>query len=82
MNPDEGLHLASRFLLAGYPHVVATLWPIADRAAPQVAARFYAELLADVGTVPARALDRAVRSLRATCPDRPSLWAPYIHVGR
>jgi hypothetical protein len=29
----------------------------------------------------ARALSEAVRDLRYRYPDRPGLWAPYIHIG-
>lgn len=80
-DPDEGLHLAGRFQLAGYSHVIATLWSIADRTAPQVATQFHTELLTHPESGPAWALDKAVRTLRDNNGDRPSLWAPYIHLG-
>ena len=28
---DEGIHLAAAFQLAGFPHVIGTLWPVYDR---------------------------------------------------
>jgi tetratricopeptide (TPR) repeat protein len=77
--PDESLSLANRFQLAGFSHVVGSLWPIGDRAALEVMTNFYAELLAD-GNV-AKALHLAVGRLRASAPDEPSLWTPYVHFG-
>jgi hypothetical protein len=38
---DEALHLASAFQMAGYWHVIATLWPLSDHAAATAAAAFY-----------------------------------------
>jgi CHAT domain-containing protein len=38
---DESIHLASAFQLAGFPHVIATLWQTGDSAAVQVAEDFY-----------------------------------------
>ncbi|MFF5254115.1 CHAT domain-containing protein [Streptomyces leeuwenhoekii] len=38
---DEGLHIIGALQLAGYPHVVGTQWPVADRPAHQLAADFY-----------------------------------------
>ncbi|MQY31867.1 CHAT domain-containing protein [Nocardia aurantia] len=35
---DEAIHLASAFQLAGYPHVIGTLWTIADQTTVQIAA--------------------------------------------
>ncbi len=82
--PDESIHLAAALGLAGFRHVVATLWPITDRHAPAVARRFYAGLThggaLDVDRS-ATALHTAVGWLRARYPDRPWIWAPYIHVG-
>lgn len=83
---DEALHLTGAFQLAGYPHVVGTQWPVADRAAHQLAADFYARLTAD-GTTPPRpalsaeALHHATRRLRAGYPVTPTVWAAHTHTG-
>jgi len=42
--PDEAIHLASAFQLAGYRHVIATLWPIGDQRAVELAADIYSAL--------------------------------------
>ncbi|MGI5243005.1 CHAT domain-containing protein [Dactylosporangium sp. CA-139066] len=76
---DEAIHLGAAMQFAGYRHVVATLWSIADEPAPLVAKEFYAALLAGEG--PATALHRAVAPLRSAHPNRPELWAPYVHLG-
>jgi tetratricopeptide (TPR) repeat protein len=80
---DEATHLASAFQLAGYRHVIATLWPISDRAAVLVARAVYSSLLADDDgpAAAAVALHGAVRRLRSVHPDRPSLWAAFTHNG-
>ncbi|MEW2352997.1 CHAT domain-containing protein [Spirillospora sp. NPDC029432] len=83
---DEAINIAASLQLAGFPHVIGTLWPISDIHAPAVAAEFYTVLTAG-GTSPpdptaaATALHLAVRSLRARRPDFPIFWAPYLHVG-
>ncbi|MEV7782324.1 CHAT domain-containing protein [Kitasatospora sp. NPDC088351] len=85
---DEAIHLASAFQLAGFPHVIGTLWEINDELASTVAADFYAEL----GSGPtgdgsidtsetARALHHTVRAMRDRFPESPSLWAAHLHVG-
>ncbi|MEV0774915.1 CHAT domain-containing protein [Streptomyces sp. NPDC050428] len=83
---DEALHMTGAFQLAGYPHVVGTQWPVADRAAHQLAADFYARLTADGTTPPqpalsAEALHRATRRLRAGYPVTPTVWAAHTHTG-
>ena len=89
---DEALHLAGALELIGYRHVLATLWSIADAAAPAMADITYAHLLhpepdhPDLADQPeaARApyaLHHAVTYLRQAAPDEPLLWAPYIHLG-
>ncbi|MFI7273867.1 CHAT domain-containing protein [Streptomyces sp. NPDC049879] len=75
---DEAVHITGAFQLAGYPHVVGTLWPVSDRIAPETAAAFYAAWAA--GADPARALHDAVRAVRARLRATPTLWAAHVHV--
>jgi hypothetical protein len=83
---DEAVHIASAFQLAGYSHVVATLWPVGDATAARVCDDFYRTITAD-GTRPpataraAAALHEAVRRLRDERPGNPFSWAGYLHVG-
>ncbi|MFI5953111.1 CHAT domain-containing protein [Cryptosporangium sp. NPDC051539] len=76
---EEAMHLASAFQLAGYRHVIATLWPISDRAAVGLAERIYRTL--DDGGDVAAAVHDAVRASRDRAPSSPSRWASHIHVG-
>jgi hypothetical protein len=79
---DEVLHLASAFQLAGFRHVIATLWPLTDKIAAQAAHEFY-RLLPDTsatGTA-AAVLRQVTQGLRSTFPERPDLWAALIHSG-
>jgi len=82
--PDEALHLAAAMQLLGYRHVIASLWTIADAPTPDVAKGVYAPL-SHTGhpdaSQAAEALHHAVEALRNANPDRPLLWAPYIHIG-
>ena len=79
---DEAVHIATAFQLAGYRHVVGTLWPVPDKAAARIADDFYTALAPAFRSADsARALHRAVRSIRTDAPDRPSRWAAHIHLG-
>ena len=80
--PDEAIHLASAFQLAGYRNVIATLWPIADRSATRIAANVYNALAGDAtaGSA-ATALHHAIRGMRAIFPARPAMWAAFTHHG-
>lgn len=83
---DETIHLASAFQLAGFSHVLATMWPSNDSACMEVATGFYSSLFGGqasdnghrtVGT----AMHDAVKRLRDKRPDKPLIWAPFIHTG-
>jgi hypothetical protein len=74
---DEVIHITSAFQLAGFPHVIGTLWTIGDLAAVELTKRVYQGLSGD----PARALHAAVLEARDRDPDRPSRWAAHVHVG-
>lgn len=83
---NESLHITGAFQLAGYQHVIGTLWPVNDAAACRLALDFYRQLTGDGSTVPdanqaALALHRAVRRLRSRYPAHPSVWASHIHTG-
>jgi len=91
--PEEAIHLAAGMLATGYRSVVATMWSISDKHAPQIAEVFYKNLLGnnlpeagltmDV-TASARALHFAVRSLRESSQNSTETllaWIPYVHFG-
>jgi CHAT domain-containing protein len=82
--PDEPMHLAAAFQLAGFRSVIGTLWRAPDT--PAISGAFYRSLTAD-GTRPpdttltAPALNSAIRTLRARYLASPTRWAAYLHVG-
>jgi CHAT domain-containing protein len=76
---DEAVHIASAFQLAGYRHVVGTLWSVLDATSARLAASFYERHRR--GEPPAEALHAVVRELRAAQPMLPSAWAAYVHSG-
>src|SRR5205823_6012724 len=78
---DEGLHLAGACQLAGFSHVVGSLWSIRDDVAVKVAASFYTSLTDGSNYIDisrgAWGLHCAVRGLRdgPRMRDKPILWA-------
>jgi tetratricopeptide (TPR) repeat protein len=85
MPADEAVHLASAFQLAGFPHVIGTLWEVDDQVSATIADSFYSHLRSagnalDTGRS-AHALHRAVRMIRDEFPQTPSLWAGHLHTG-
>ncbi|WBB80613.1 CHAT domain-containing protein [Micromonospora sp. WMMD882] len=81
---DEAITLSAALSYAGWRHVIGTLWTVDDTTAARVAELVYqtyrpdGPVDADTG---ARALHRALRRLRDERPDRPGLWAPFVHLG-
>lgn len=81
--PDEAINLASAFQLAGYRRVIATLWPVDDTLAADLARGFYDRLdAAGTQDAAARALHDAMRLNRSLYSDQPSMWAAHVHSGR
>lgn len=84
---DEAIHLTSAFQLAGFPHVIGTLWPIDDTISAQISADFYGRLQSEPRTLAvansAQALHDTIRDLRNDPgnPAKPSVWAAHIHAG-
>lgn len=83
--PDEAVHLAAAFQLAGFPQVLAALWPSHDRVTSGFAEDVYRRL-ASAGTgghrpEAALAAHHATRAARLAYPNFPGLWAGYVHMG-
>lgn len=82
---DEAIHIASGFQLAGFSHVLATLWESNDAACRFVAREFYCVLFAGGGggehRVVSAAFHRAVGKLRDENLEQPIRWASFIHLG-
>ena len=82
---DEAIHLASAFQMAGFAHVIGTLWEIDDKIAVEIARAFYSTISYPDGTIDAghaaEALHHAIRAQRDREPDAPWLWASHIHAG-
>jgi CHAT domain-containing protein len=83
---DESIHLASAFQLAGFMHVIGTLWAADDNAAVEIASQFYEGLnLYDKegGASVAQALHNAVLCYRNKHDNSAAIaeWAPFIHLG-
>jgi CHAT domain-containing protein len=76
---DESIHIASAFQLAGFRHVIATLWAANNFSAKTFADTVYTDLLNDID--PAHAVHRAMITLRRKYPDLPYLRASHIHFG-
>lgn len=71
---DEGINLISACQLAGFRHVIGTLWEVSDRVCVDVARTVY-EMLRDEGMTDAavaRGLHRATRALRDESVNRGS----------
>ena len=82
---DEAIHITSAFQLAGFPHVIGTLWSIGDGPGYVLAAEFHTALRATADsfdpTHAAQVLHDITRQIRAEHPNAPALWASHVHVG-
>ncbi|KAH0605424.1 uncharacterized protein H6S33_004646 [Morchella sextelata] len=83
---DEIIHIASGFQLAGFNHVLATMWPAESAVCTEIAVAFYKALFDGKGSEEghlkvSRALRDAVLEARGKNPLLPRKWAPFIHLG-
>lgn len=83
---DETIHIASAFQLAGFSHVIGTLWEVSDRAAMVVSPQFYRVLsqqarhqspFRDV----ASALHDALQQYRKQRHRDVLSWSSFIYMG-
>ncbi|KAI9764585.1 MAG: hypothetical protein M1840_008314 [Geoglossum simile] len=81
---NEAIHLASAFQLAGFQHVVGTLWKADDSAAVAIASKFYELLFQEekiTDSTVAYALHDAVLDYRNCNGGGVLKWASFIHMG-
>ncbi len=81
---DEGINLVNAMHLAGYRHVIGTLWSVPDPVMGRLVKDFHHRSSSDGRFRPdtsARALHAAVQNLRQRYPEHPSRWAPFVHTG-
>ncbi len=88
---DESLHIASAFLVAGFPSVVGSLCPTKDNVCVKVASYFYKSLATYTQPVGKRfavasAYRDAVLRVRSELfadgsQGDPMAWAAYVHLG-
>ena len=79
---EESIHLSSALQIAGFTHVIGTLWPLCDDDAVTITRQTY-EALGEPGDArgAAHALRMALVELRDAHPDQPSRWASHVHSG-
>ena len=83
---DEALHLASAFQITGFPHVIASRWPVLDDLSVEVAKGFYGKIAKSYcqeakNEAFAIALHDTILELHSNLRSCPLAWAPYIHLG-
>ncbi|WP_328676310.1 CHAT domain-containing protein [Streptomyces sp. NBC_00343] len=76
---DESIHVTSAMQLAGFAHVIGTLWPVSDDISRRIAQTVHSGIAA--GEHPSAALHTAVDSVRKSYPANPYLWASHVHYG-
>jgi hypothetical protein len=79
--PDEAISLAGALQIAGFRHVVASLWSVVDAGAPEITGAFFARQTPSPpgGEDPATALHAVLRTARSH--TSPLIWAGYCHTG-
>ncbi len=75
---DDIVGLTRAFMIAGAPSVIASLWPVNDRATADFMAAFYTSLKRT--RCPAKALQKAQQTIRKTYPH-PYYWAGFVLAG-
>jgi CHAT domain-containing protein len=85
---DEAIHLSSAFLVAGFSHVIGSLWSTKDTVCVEMASKFYDHLarngihgMEDNNHGVALAFWHATDAIQTKYRGRPLLWAPFIHFG-
>jgi len=76
---DEVTHVVSSFHIAGFTHVIGTLWSSDDQACHKMGVEFYSALSKTDNV--AVSYRTAIMGLMKEKPAQPMYWAPFIHFG-
>ena len=77
---DETIHMASSFQIAGFSHVIGTLWPAQDAACVMMAREFYSSLL-KTNDVPIAYWEAVMKLRKRYYSFGFAFWAPFILLG-
>ncbi len=75
------MSISRGFMLAGVPHVAATLWNIDDKASPVLMKHFYSAMLEQGMTASAALCDAQRKMLRDPQWRAPKYWSAFILLG-
>lgn len=78
---DEVIHLVSSFQVAGFAHVIGSMWSTKDEISIHVAKGFYEQLALESNESVAKALHVSLENARMRWPKQPLCWAQYVHYG-
>ncbi|MFE2943778.1 CHAT domain-containing protein [Streptomyces sp. NPDC059255] len=88
---NEAITMAAALHIAGFRHVIGSLWSVQDRAAAAVTRDFYGDRTTPAGEPSAAAdfdsadaarhLHRAVHALRERDRTQLTAWVPFVHIG-
>jgi len=78
---DEVVSLVGALQYSGWNSVIGSFAPVRDDIAAMVAQRFYRVWISDLQRSEASVLREAVLSVKERMPDRPDIWAPFVHFG-
>ncbi|KAH9859228.1 hypothetical protein J1614_012244 [Plenodomus biglobosus] len=83
---DASVHMAGAFQVAGFVHVISSLWPADDDVYVRVAELFHRSLVmckntADPNRAVAAALREPVLQIREEYASEPGVWALYVQLG-
>lgn len=76
---DEVTHIVSSFHVAGFRHVIGTLWQSEDEACNEMAAEFHSRFHQTDNVV--ESYRYAMMKMMKQKPSQPNYWAPFIHFG-
>jgi CHAT domain-containing protein len=76
---DDLLGLTRGFFYAGARSLLMSLWTVSDESTVTLMSEFYKEW--QTGSTKAKALQRAMRTVRLSYPN-PFYWAPFVLVGK